>query len=271
VADIVSLKDRGKYQGILGSVLGISSIIGPILGGLLIDNYSSWRLCFFVSPPIGIIVLVLIYFVMDFKASNPVGSVIEKLKHVDFIGAFLIICFSVTFLMPLQLAGTLWNWVDPHTIVLLCSAPPIAGLFFYTQIKWSKNPILPPILFKKPAVPLILAMCFCSGLCFMTLVFYIPMFLQFVFGNSATASGLKTIPMFIGVTTLSITSGQIVSRTDRCLAFFYIAPIFLIIGYSLLSSMSDDITIPILLIYLFISGMGVGCLVQVRVLSRRQQ
>jgi EmrB/QacA subfamily drug resistance transporter len=264
VADIVSLKSRGRYQGILGSVLGISSIIGPILGGYFVDNVS-WRWCFLFSVPVAVFTIILALFTMEFHV--PKGSLVEKVSKIDFLGCFLILATTICLLMPLQLSGTLWDWNSPQTITLLCVVPALLTIFVYTQLKVSSNPILPPRLFSRSAVPLIYAVTFCSGLCFGTLLFYMPIYFQYVVGDKAIISGFKAIPMFVGVTIMSISSGQIVSFTGRYKIFFFLAPVFLITGFALLSTMKADISLAAVIFYLLIPGMGVGFLVQVRVLS----
>ncbi|KAI8915613.1 major facilitator superfamily domain-containing protein [Gorgonomyces haynaldii] len=264
VSDIVSLRDRGKYQGVIGAVFGFSSVIGPLLGGVFTDSLN-WRWCFLINLPIGGVVLLFIAFLLKFPV--PEGSVKEKLERIDYIGTIFMTLFTVSILLPLQQGGSTWEWNSPQVITLFILGIVFAGVFAYTQARVSKYPLMPPSMFENSSVTALLFLGFLFGNAFYALIYYVPSYFQLVFGDSATQAGIEVIPLVFGSVLMSITSGLLISKTGRYRFWFIVGPIIMITGFALLSTMDPYTTKAQQIIYLIIAGLGAGMVMQTRILA----
>ncbi|KAJ3103139.1 hypothetical protein HDU97_010347 [Phlyctochytrium planicorne] len=264
ISDIVSIQDRGKFQGIIGAVFGLSSVIGPLIGGAFSDNIS-WRWCFWINLPIGAITFVTVIFFLRFP--SPEGSIVDKLVRIDYLGTALLTVAVTTLITPLQLGGTDWAWSSAQVIAMLCVSAVFWAAFVYVEVMVAKEAIIPPNLFMNRSVPALLIIAACLGSAFFSAVYYISLFFQVSFGQSATQAGIQTIPLVMGVVLLSIVSGQLVSRTGKYLHFLYIGGLIMIAGTTLTSTLVPSSSTAQQVLYLLILGIGVGSLIQIRVLA----
>lgn len=139
ISDIVSLRDSGKYQGIIGAVFGLSSVVGPLVGGLFTD-FISWRWCFYVNLPIGFVTVTAVALFLKFPA--PEGSIRNKLKQLDILGTVLIISATSCLLIPLQLGGSTWAWNSAEAISLFCISGALFFTFGFIERYYAYNPIV---------------------------------------------------------------------------------------------------------------------------------
>ncbi|KAJ3287001.1 hypothetical protein HK104_008789 [Borealophlyctis nickersoniae] len=265
ISDIVSFEDRGKYQGMFGAVFALAAVIGPLLGGAFTDSHLTWRWCFYINLPIGFVTIVVVQLILKFPA--PTGSIRDKLRRIDYLGTFALVAGIIVLLIPLQLGGSVWPWSDAKTISMLCLAVVILAVFVFIEAKVAVEPVIPGAMFENRSVALVLGIAFCLGAAFMTLVFYIPIYFQVVNGETATQSGLQTIPLLLGVTIFSIICGQLMSRTGYYVPFFFSGGTILIIGAALISTLTAESNRGMQIGYLFLAGVGQGNLVQTRVIG----
>ncbi|KAJ3158888.1 hypothetical protein HK101_001219 [Irineochytrium annulatum] len=264
ISDIVSIQDRGKYQGILGAVFGLASVVGPLLGGAFSDHIS-WRWCFWINLPVGAITIATAFLCLKFPA--PTGDAKEKIRRVDFLGAILLTLAVCALITPLQLGGSQWEWDAPQTIALFVVSAVLFTALAFVETRVAREPIIPPGLFMNRSVPALLTVAVALGAGFFSAVYYISLFFQISYGDSATTAGLKTIPLVFGLVIMSIASGQIVSRTGHYVIFIYVGSLTLALGIGLISTLTASSPEAIQIIYLFITGLGAGCVIQIRVLG----
>lgn len=175
LSDVTSLRDSGKYQGVIGAVFGLSSVIGPLLGGVFTDRLT-WRWCFLINLPIGVLAATIIFYMLKFP--SPEGDMFEKLKKVDYLGTSVIVVATTVLLVPLQFGGSVWKWTDPKTISMLVLGVLLIVLFAYVETKAS-HPIIPPRLFANRTVTSGLLSAFFLGCVFISLFYYVPTYFQY--------------------------------------------------------------------------------------------
>ncbi|KAJ3056698.1 hypothetical protein HK097_005099 [Rhizophlyctis rosea] len=265
ISDIVSFEDRGKFQGIIGAVFGLASVAGPLLGGAFTDSHLTWRWCFYINLPIGIFTIVVVFFALRFP--QPTGSISQKLARVDYLGTIVLIAAVIALLLPLQLGGSDWAWNSPQVVVLFIVAILLLLLFAWIEMKVAVEPVIPPALFENRSVPLICAIAFCLGAGFFSVVYYITFYFQIVYGDSPMKAGLESLPLMFGVVIFSIICGQIISRTGYYTPLFFTGGALLTTGVALISTLSESSNRGMQIGYLLIAGVGVGNLIQTRVIG----
>ncbi|KAG0255189.1 hypothetical protein DFQ27_006390 [Actinomortierella ambigua] len=255
VADIVSLRDRGKYQGILGAMFGISAVLGPLLGGVLAEK-STWRWSFYINLPIGAISTVAIVWML--KLPSVPGTRADKLKRIDFLGSMTFVVGVICILLSTNWGGNEYDWDSTQIIVPYCIGAVILLAFVYVEYKVALEPILPFRLFRNRTVVATNVSSFFLGGAFMSLIFYCPLYYQMVLGDSATTSGLKMIAMVFSLLLVSTITGLATTKYGIYRPFIWGFMLLFIIGAALLSTWSIDSPLWQQLLYPFIIGAGIG-------------
>ncbi|MFJ9769060.1 DHA2 family efflux MFS transporter permease subunit [Streptomyces erythrochromogenes] len=256
VGDIVPPRERGRYQGLFGGVFGATSVLGPLLGGLFVDNLS-WRWVFYINLPIGLVALVVIAAALHIPARSS--------KHtIDYLGTFLIACVATCLVLVASLGAT-WGWGSARIIGVAVLGVVLLAAFLLVERR-AAEPVLPLKLFRIRTFSLCSAISFVVGFAMFGAMVYLPTFLQVVQGVSPTMSGVHMLPMVIGMLISSTASGQIVSRTGRWKVFPIAGTGVTAIGLLLLHQLHRTSSTWEMSVYFFVFGAGLGLVMQVLVL-----
>jgi len=251
LGDLFSPAERGKYAGIMAGVFGLSSIIGPTLGGYITDNWG-WHWVFYVNIPLGIIIIFLnIFFFPHIKFSTR--------KHkIDIPGITALILTVVPLMLALSMAGVDYEWTSPQIVGLFVFS--IVMLFVFLNIeRHVREPIIPLWIFRNPIVAVSTVVIFLTGFGMFTGIIYIPLFFQGVLGQTATSSGTFLTPMMLGMITGSFLSGQYLSRMGGHYRAQGLAGCAIMAGGTfLLSGMTPGTSEAGAIIFIVISGFGLG-------------
>ncbi|MEV8627670.1 MFS transporter [Streptomyces sp. NPDC051079] len=257
VGDLVSPRERGRYQGLFGAVFGATSVLGPLLGGLFTEHLS-WRWVFYINLPIGIVALFVIAAVLHI----PVGGT----RHtIDYLGTFLIASVATCLVLVASLGGTTWAWGSPQIIGLAVLGVVLLVWFVYVDQR-AAEPVLPLKLFRIRTFSLVSVISFIVGFAMFGAMTYLPTFLQIVQGVSPTMSGVHMLPMVVGMLLTSTASGQIVSRTGRWKVFPLAGTAVTALGLLLLHRLTETSSTWEMSVYFFVFGAGLGLVMQVLVL-----
>lgn len=207
IGDLFAPAERAKWQGVFGGVFSISSVIGPLLGGWLTDH-ASWRWCFYINVPVGLLSFILIRLHMP-EVKHP-----ERKQHIDYRGATLLSGGLVAALLGISWGGSQYPWGSWQIVSLLAIGAVLLAAFIGWE-RQAQDPILPLDLFKNSIFRVSMIMLFITGLAMFGAIVYLPLFAQDVQGVSATNSGIILLPMVLGLTVTSLASGQIISRTGH--------------------------------------------------------
>jgi EmrB/QacA subfamily drug resistance transporter len=251
IGDLFSPAERGKYQGVISGVFGLSSIIGPTLGGFLTDSLS-WHWIFFINIPLGVLIIIL--FIRYFPNFKP-----DNLKHkVDYLGMAALILTVVPLLLALSWGGSAYSWASA-TIIGLFIWSVISGILFILAERRAEEPLIPLSLFKNQIVTISVLASFFTAFGMFSAIIFVPLFFQGVLGLSATTSGSFLTPMMMGMVIGSFISGQLLSRAGghyRLLGTVGMA--ILATGLGLLAIMNIETSYGIAVFNIVLVGLGLG-------------
>ena len=260
VADIFPPEERGKYGGLMAGVFGLSTIIGPTLGGYLTDALS-WRWCFFITIPVGVIIILLFIFLFPQIRTG-------QTKHpVDYYGVITMALFITPLIIALTWGGIDYAWDSPVILGLFAFAAAMFAAFILAELR-AEEPVIPLGLLKNRVVGVSAGVSFLMGGAFFPAVTFVPLYFQGVLGATATASGGFLTPMMLSAALGSFVSGQLLSRAGghyRLQAS--IGFVISVVGFYLLSRMTPETSYAVAIFNIILVGFGNGLVMPVHIIA----
>jgi EmrB/QacA subfamily drug resistance transporter len=254
IADVIPLRLRGGYQGALGAVFGVTTVIGPLLGGVFTDDLS-WRWVFYVNVPIAVIVIAM--------AARTIPQVRSGSKPViDYLGCLFVALGATGLTLATSWGGTQYAWGSATIIGLFVASVAALAIFVFVETR-AAQPILPMRLFRSRVFSVCSVLSFIVGFAMIGSITFMPTFLQYVDGVSATTSGLRMLPMVLGLLVTALGSGVVVSRTGRYRPFPIAGSAITAAGLYLLSRMDQHTGTWLVSLYLLVLGAGIGLIMQI--------
>jgi len=257
IGDLFTPAERGKYQGLFGAVFGIAFIVGPLVGGFLTENIA-WNWIFYVNIPIGLISLYFIWRLL------PTVKTARATRNFDFLGGAIFTVAISFLLVGLTQKGQtdpathqLYNWTDGTVGGFILIA--LVGIaFFLLAERRAKEPIVPLDLFRNRTYAASMVATFFAAFAFFGAIIFLPRWFQIVQGYTPTFSGLAALPLMIGLIGSSIASGLIVAKTGRYKWITVGAIVLMGISTLLMTQLRAETPVPIVWLWMFIAGVGVG-------------
>ena len=249
IADLYPPEERAKYGALFGGVFGLSSVLGPLLGGFVTDNFG-WPWIFFLNVPLGLVSLFVCWRLLP-PVKDP-----EHGRNIDYVGAALFTAALVPILLGLSNKRTL-EWTDPWVGGAILIGLVIAAVFLWWESR-AADPIIRLDLFRNRTVSISIAAMFLAAFGFFGAIVFLPQYFQVVKGLGATESGLNLLPLVFALIVGATVSGQIAARTGRYKPIIFGAMVVLAVGLFLLTNLRADTELPVLWLWMVVAGIGVG-------------
>jgi EmrB/QacA subfamily drug resistance transporter len=264
IGDIVSPRERGRYQGYFGAVWGLSSVAGPLLGGFFSDRHhlfgiTGWRWIFYINLPFGIAALIITSAVLHIPK-------VKREHKIDYFGAFLMVVSVSSILLCISVYGPENGWKDSKTLISLGFGILVLFAFLYQETR-APEPLLPLRLFKNHTFSLTSLLGFVIGGGMFGAIVMLPLYLQVVKGNSATTSGLKLIPLMLGIVSMSIFSGKMISKHGHYKRYPILGLAIMTSGLLAMVTLTETTPFWRLAIFAIMVGMGLGLSMQTIVIA----
>ncbi len=254
MADIVSPRDRGKYMGLIGAVMAVGTVGGPLLGGVITDVLN-WRWNFYVALPVAVVALVVLQKTLHVPARP------AKKITVDYLGVGLLAAGVSLLLIWVSLAGSNFEWISATSLIMLAVSVVLLAALVVVELRVAE-PIIPMTMFRSRTFTLSVVASIAVGVGMFGTTVYLTEYMQLARGATATESGLMTSPMVIGLMAASTVAGALISRRGYWKSYMVGGSILMTVGMALMSTMAYDTPFALLSIYMVVMGAGVGMVMQ---------
>jgi len=258
VGDIVSPRERGRYQGYIQAVFAFASVAGPLIGGFFVDTLS-WRWVFYVNLPIGLVALVVI--VVSLPAAPP-----GRRHRVDYAGAALLVAAVCALLLATEWGGRTYSWQSAQVLGLLAVAV-LCAIGFVLRERAAAEAILPLSMLANPVVAVSAITLFTVSACFFAANVYLPTYLQVVLGRGATNAGLQLLPMLLTIMVATTLSGWLVTRTGRYKIFPVVGTVLIALAMWLFAQLRPGTSFAVVAADMVVMGLGFGLITQILVVA----
>lgn len=260
IADIISPRERGRYMGYMGAVMGVGMVGGPLLGGVITDSSLGWRWNFFIGLPFAVAAIIVL------QRTLHLPPLVKRKVTIDYAGATLISVGIALLLLWITFAGHSFDWASWQTAAMVGGSVVLLALAVWVESR-ATEPILPLHLFRNRTLVLSVIGSVAVGIAMFGTSVFISQYMQLARGKTPTESGLLTIPMILGVMVSSTVVGRIISSTGRYKRFMVAGAILLTVGLALMGTIHYDTSFVLVALYMVVLGSGVGMLMQNLVLA----
>ncbi|SOE93605.1 drug resistance transporter, EmrB/QacA subfamily [Burkholderia sp. D7] len=258
IADVIPPAERGRYQGLFGGAFGLATVVGPLLGGFIVEHLS-WRWIFYINVPLGVLALIVIGLV--FKPH------VAHVKHkIDYMGAAFLAASLTCIILFTSQGGTLLPWSSPQLWFTLVLGFITLGGFIYEE-RLADEPIMPLELFRERTFVLSGLIGFIVGFSLFGAITFLPLYLQVAKGSTPSQAGLQILPMMAGILSTSIISGRLISRIGKYRWFPICGTVLVACGMFLMSTLQLATPLHTMYLFMLLLGLGLGMVMQVLVLA----